>query len=201
MPFEGDVADFTLSPPVVETPEQRTIRKAREMLSSPGRWARTWQSGEAFCILGALRYAHNGDAHTPGTGGAQTYVMRVLRRFGYTGITTFNDKHASHAQVLIVLDAAYHLAGKQKWAKLDVSLPRASRVRAHFGKDLMTREPLPPPFHHSSLRPSVADVIEHVIPAQRAEWEERFPDRVLPRVHAIDAPLLAAARLMLRQVL
>jgi hypothetical protein len=206
MPFEGDVADFTIAPPVIETPAQRTIRKAREMLDERARWTRTWQDGEAFCILGALRHAHHGDAHQPGTGGAQDYVMRVLRRRGYTGITTFNDHHAAHVQVLAVLDAAYELAGKPKGFKLD--LKRVPPKGWRGARDLLTGEPLPPPVHCSSLRPTVAEVIEHVIPAQRADWANRFPDKVARPVsprqralnRAIDAQLLAAARFALRSV-
>ena len=208
MPFEGDVADFTkIAPPVIETPAQRTIRQAREMISDRKRWTQTWQSGEAFCILGALRYVHHGDAHQPGTGGAQDYVIRVLRRRGYTGITTFNDHHASHRQMLAVLDAAYELAGKPKGTKLDLKAIAPKGWRG--ARDLLTREPLPAPFHYSSLRPTVGEVIEHVIPAQRAGWEERFPDRFAreapprwPAVNrAIDLSLFAAARLALQRIL
>jgi hypothetical protein len=198
MPFEGDVADFTKVAIPVETPEQSIIRRAREMLADREHWIRNWQSGDAFCILGALRHAHHGSAWTPGTGGAQDYVMRVLKRFGYTGITTFNDRHATHTQVLIVLDAAYDLAAKPRRAKLD--RPQVSRVRAYFGHDMQTGEPLPPPLHYSSLRPTVADVIEHVIPMQRATWAERLPDpaarTMAPALErALETPLRLAARL------
>ena len=120
MPFEGDIGDYTVRP--VETPVQSVIRRARELISERAGWSsHNYREGDAFCILGALRVAHHDNAWRPGTGGAQDYVMRVLRRRGYTGITTFNDHHASHADALAVLDAAYEAAGKPKGAKLDLS--------------------------------------------------------------------------------
>jgi hypothetical protein len=193
MPFEGDITQFKISPPVVETPAQRTIRQARELIARPDRWARNWESGEARCILGALRHVHNGNAHKPGTGGAQDYVMRVLRRRGYTGITTFNDNHAAHEHVLAVLDAAYDMAGKPEGAKVDLSaIPRKAEN---------TRPPtmLKPQFIVMKSRPTVGDAVEHIAATRFAS----FPDRAFPtpRKHPLDLAFLVAAKFALRRMI
>lgn len=188
MPFEGDIADFTRIPfPIVETPAQRVIRQARELIADRRRWVRTWQSGEAFCILGALRHAHHGNAWTPGTGGAQDYVLRVLRRRGYTGITTFNDNHASHVDAVAVLDLAYELAGKPSGAKLDTS--RIPRKGVRVARDLLTGEPLPPPqvFYATPRRLSVAEIVESLAGARAMETP---PPRPRAFAGALDLPLL-----------
>lgn len=161
MPFEGDIADFVrIAPPVIETPDQRTIRRARELIAAPGTWAKNWRVGEAYCILGALRQAHHGSAWTPGTGGAQNHVMRVLRRYGYTGITTFNDRYATQEQALIVLDAAYEVAGKAPRAKIDIpGVPNKAMADLLRGRpkaggiDLLTGKPLPPPVRLYEKKP------------------------------------------------
>jgi len=195
MPFEGDVADYRRgTPAAAETSEQSVIRKARELISRRSFWSsRNYREGDAFCILGALRVAHHGDAWRPGTGGAQEHVMRVLRRRGYTGITTFNDQHASHGEILAVLDAAYDAAGKPKWCKLDLSRISPKGAARHF----LTREPQPAPMF-GALQPSLAEIIERVSAAYAPEQTEaahagepaRRAQRLRELGNAIDLALL-----------
>jgi hypothetical protein len=166
MPFEGDIAEFAkFTSPPVETQVQSIIRRARALIADESRWTRNFQIGNSFCILGALRKAHHGDAWAPGTGGAQDVVMRVLRRRGYTGITSFNDRHASHAEVLAVLDAAYQAAGKPKRAQLDLSEISRKWVAPR-------REPLPAP-PVCDPRPTVAEMIARIRAMQLPR--ARFP--------------------------
>jgi len=191
MPFEGDVADHKrAAPAATETSEQSVIRKARELISRRSFWSsRNYREGDAFCILGALRVAHHGDAWQAGTGGAQEHVMRVLRRRGYTGITTFNDQHASHGEILAVLDAAYDAAGKPRWAKLDLSRISPKGAARHF----LTRDPMPAP-----MQPSLAEMIDRISAAYAAEQTEaahagepaRRAQRLRELGNAIDLALL-----------
>jgi hypothetical protein len=220
MPFEGDIADYaTITFPVIETPQQSVIRRAREMLADPRAWSsRTFREGDSFCILGALREAHHGNALRPGTGGAQDYVMRIVRRRGYSGITTFNDSYASHADVLTALDLAYELAGKPKGAKFDASrlrrkpMPCADYMlgtgtyAGRFGRDALTGGPLPPPLRLGDLRPSVAEMVERIRVANAAAQKHAAPMSLRPAplgglqslARAVEPALLAAAGFVLR---
>jgi len=120
MPFDGDLSTYlrvaapAIEPPVIESGPQRIIREARATLADENHWCQgDFRIGDAYCILGALRLAHSGDARRIGTGGASRYVARVVRQRGYRGIQDFNDCHAQHDDVIAVLDSAYALAAKR----------------------------------------------------------------------------------------
>jgi len=194
MPFEGDAADFApMKTPVLETEAQRVIRQARELLEDPEHWTRDFQIDDSFCILGALRHVHHGNAWRPGTGGAQDHVTRVLRRRGYAGITTFNDRYATHEDILTTLDLAYEAAGKPKGAKLDAkALPRKPLAMrcppAPFGRDLLSHDPLPPPVRLCERQPLSAEA-----------WAARISAcaGVAPKPARVMSPMEERARAMM----
>lgn len=118
MPFDGVLSDFVRVEPVaIETKAQRIIREARGLLAEQEKWCRgDFQIANSYCILGALRQASTGNARRSNTGGASYYVRQALRKRRATAYTNsiqgYNDRIATHGDVLTLLDEAYVLAGK-----------------------------------------------------------------------------------------
>jgi hypothetical protein len=117
MAFDGDFLHFArIATPAVETKAQRVIREARALLRDEASWCRgdfvsyDLSGRPTYCLVGALRMAHSGNARRAGTAGASRFVARAVRERAPVGIQEFNDGRAPHAEILEVLDRAYVLA-------------------------------------------------------------------------------------------
>lgn len=130
MPFEGDVKQFEIPAPVVETDAQRVIREARALIQRG--WTKGWERDtvtklcfayakptpiktHAYCMVGALREAAGDLASSiameiPGASFVKAALPGVYRQHS---IPSFNDaRDTTHADVLAVFDRAYVLAGQ-----------------------------------------------------------------------------------------
>jgi hypothetical protein len=113
MAFDGDLKLYLRAPaPVIETLEQRIIREARALIENPENWVQgAYQHGSAYCLVGALRRAHFGNALSDEICPAERFVVDVVKHVaGTDAIETFNDEDAKHGDALAALDLAYDLA-------------------------------------------------------------------------------------------
>ncbi|MBL8549995.1 MAG: hypothetical protein JNJ73_08405 [Hyphomonadaceae bacterium] len=121
MAYDGDVSLFQriIAPavqPLAESRAQHVIRTARALIADEAHWRRGDFVGfdvdgqPSYCLVGALRFAHSGNARRAGTAGASKFVARAVRERARVGIQEFNDGCAPHEEILAVLDRAYELA-------------------------------------------------------------------------------------------